>query len=70
MIDYAKILETHFNNFSWQLVGENYEGLEWYSNSPKPTKSELDALWDSTQSIVAVSLQSAAKLLLYLNLLH
>ena len=58
MIDYAKILEIHFNGETWQLVGEEYSGLEWNSNTQKPTKEELDALWESTQATVAAKEQS------------
>ncbi len=27
----------------WTLDGENYEGLTWLSDTPKPTKKELEA---------------------------
>ena len=49
MIDYTEILIRHFNA-QWTLNGDDYEGLTWLSDSPKPTKQELDALWPSVLS--------------------
>lgn len=53
MIDYTLILTTNYVGSSWTLNGDSYEGLTWLSDSPKPTKEELDALWESTQKIAA-----------------
>lgn len=53
MLDYSLILTTNYPNTQWILVGDAYEGLEWLSDSPKPTKAELDALWPSTQDAFA-----------------
>ena len=50
--DYTLILTTHFTGNEWTLNGDNYEGLVWLSNTPKPTQEELDALWDSTLEAV------------------
>jgi hypothetical protein len=46
MIDYATILFTKYVGSSWTLNGDNYEGLNWLSKTPKPTKATLDGLWD------------------------
>jgi Cu/Ag efflux pump CusA len=51
-IDYALILSTHFAINQWTLNGDDYDGLTWLSDSVKPTKEELDALWDSTLEAV------------------
>jgi len=48
MIDYVLILRTHFSGSEWNMNGDDYEGLEWLSDSPKPTKQQLDALWEET----------------------
>jgi hypothetical protein len=48
MINYSLILSTNFANKQWALNGNDYEGLEWHDNSPKPTKDELNALWQTT----------------------
>ena len=47
-IDYTKILTVKYPNEEWTLDGEDYAGLTWLSDSPKPTKATLDKLWDST----------------------
>lgn len=48
MIDYTLVLRVNFPDAEWTLNGEEYEGLTWLSSTDKPTKQELDALWDST----------------------
>ena len=47
MIDYTKILKTFYSDAIWTLNGDKYEGLNWLSDSPKPSKTELDSKWDS-----------------------
>ena len=49
--DYSLILSTHFQDAEWALNGEDYNGLTWLSNTPKPTQEELDVLWDSTLKV-------------------
>jgi hypothetical protein len=58
MIDYTLILSTHFADTEWTLNGDDYEGLTWLSDTPKPTKEELDNLWPST--VEAVEEKAAA----------
>lgn len=53
MIDYTLILTKKYAGSEWTLNGDDYEGLTWLSNTSKPTKEELDALWESTQAEVA-----------------
>jgi len=50
MIDYALILTTNYAGKQWTLEGDSYDGLTWYSDTPKPTQAELDALAQSTQA--------------------
>lgn len=45
MIDYSKILIAQYPGTSWSLNGDDYAGLEWFEDTPKPTQAELDALW-------------------------
>jgi hypothetical protein len=59
MIDYAQILSVNYAGSQWSLNGNSYDGLTWYSNTPKPTQAELDALWESTQAAVAAKEQAA-----------
>ena len=60
MLDYSLILSTNYPTAQWSLNGDSYDGLTWFSNTPKPTKAELDALWESTQATVAAQ-EKAAK---------
>lgn len=65
MIDYSLILVKNYAGKSWTLVGDSYDGLEWRSDTPKPTQAELDALWPATQNTVAkTACKSQAKSLL------
>ena len=45
MIDYVKILQTNYAGKEWSISENNYDTLEWFSNTPKPTQAELDAQW-------------------------
>lgn len=51
MINYSLILITKYPNIQWTLNGNEYEGLTWYGESPKPTKEELDSQWDEVVSL-------------------
>ena len=53
MIDYSSILITNYGNKQWSLSGNSYDGLTWLDSSPKPTKEELDSLWEFTQDTLA-----------------
>lgn len=45
MIDYVKILQTNYAGSEWSISGNDYSTLEWFSDTPKPTKAQLDAQW-------------------------
>jgi len=53
MPNYLDILATNYAGKQWTLTGDSYDGLTWLDSSPKPTQSELDSLWESTQTQVA-----------------
>ena len=53
MINYPLILSNNYVGKQWSMLGNSYNALEWLDTSPKPTQSELDALWTATQSFVA-----------------
>lgn len=53
MINYALILSVNYSNLQWSFNGNSYDGLVWYSDTPKPTQDDLDALWPSTQDQIA-----------------
>jgi hypothetical protein len=44
-MDIAAILTDKFYGKEWVLQGDDYVGLTWFSDSPKPTEAELEALW-------------------------
>jgi hypothetical protein len=47
MIDYATILTVKYAGKQWSLDGDNYSGLTWLDESPKPSKATLDNLWQT-----------------------
>ena len=46
----AMILQAKFPGAEWSLSGENYEGLNWMSDSKKPTEKQLEKLWPEVQA--------------------
>jgi len=61
MIDYTKILIIKYQDSEWTLNGDDYEGLTWLSDTPKPTKETLDGLWDKVQELIASKTQAKAQ---------
>lgn len=43
--DYAAVLNAKYSGTTWILDGDDYDGLTWLSDTPKPTQAELDAAW-------------------------
>jgi hypothetical protein len=52
-MDIAQILSRKYSGTEWALNGEDYTGLTWLSESTKPSKKELEALWPAVQYEVA-----------------
>jgi hypothetical protein len=48
-MDISVILTYKFPGAEWSLAGDEYAGLTWLSDSPKPTEAELEALWPAVQ---------------------
>lgn len=46
MIDYPLVLSMNYPGSEWSMADETYESLTWYSNTPKPTKEDLDSLFE------------------------
>ena len=57
MIDYTKILNVKYAGSQWTLNGDNYEGLTWLSDTPKPTKKQLDDSWESVKAQLEQDIQ-------------
>jgi hypothetical protein len=65
MINYSQVLAINYPSDNWSIENNDYNTLVWYSDTPKPTQAELDALWPSTEETQAKSLckQKAVALL-------
>ena len=63
MTDYAAVLTANYPDALWTLDGDNYDGLTWLSDTPKPTQAELDAAWPAVQQAQAdaVAAKQAAR---------
>ena len=53
MTDYATVLTRRYAGNQWTLNGDDYNGLIWLSDTPKPTKTKLDSLWAEVQQEIA-----------------
>jgi hypothetical protein len=45
MTNYIAVLEANYAGTEWSISGNDYNTLDWYSTSTKPTQAELDAQW-------------------------
>jgi len=59
-MDYSKILEYKYAGSEWTLNGDDYEGLTWLSDTPKPTKATLDGLWQEVQDLIKAEAEAKA----------
>jgi len=53
MTDYAAVLTRNYPGAEWSLNGDDYAGLVWHDESPKPTKAELDGAWPAVRDGLA-----------------
>lgn len=49
IMDIPVILQSIRPGASWTLNGDDYAGLDWLDDSPKPTLAELEAAWPDVQ---------------------
>jgi len=49
MTDYPAVLRAIRPGAQWTLNGDDYAGLTWLDDSPKPTKKTLDDAWPQVQ---------------------
>ena len=49
MTDYAAVLAAIRPGAAWTLDGDEYSGLTWLEDSPKPTKKTLDDAWPQVE---------------------
>ena len=57
-MDYAQILTRKYPDAEWTLNGDKYSGLTWLSETPKPKKAELDALWPEVEAEIVAEAQA------------
>lgn len=48
-MDISLILSKKFAGTEWSLNGNKYENLVWLSDTPKPSKQELEELWPGVE---------------------
>ena len=48
-MDIPLIIQKRFNGSKFYIDGEDYSGLTWLSDSPKPTEQELQDLWSKVK---------------------
>jgi hypothetical protein len=57
-MDIPMILSKKYTGQEWNLDGDSYEGLTWLSDTPKPTKKQLEDLWPTVQAELAAEAQA------------
>ena len=57
-MDIAMILTRRYEGSEWTLDGDNYTGLTWLSDTPKPSKKTLEGLWVEVQAEIAEERQA------------
>ena len=65
MTDYAAVLVANYAGSVWTLDGDDYSGLTWLSDTPKPTQAELDAAWPQVDYQNQVKAVETARRLAY-----
>ena len=60
MIDYTQILIRKYPDSYWTLNGDDYAGLTWVSDTPKPSKATLDGLWEEVQDLITAETEAKA----------
>lgn len=61
MIDYAVAISYLRPGEEWTLDGNEYAGLTWLSDTPKPTDAQLIAAWPDAQAAQEAAATTATK---------
>ena len=64
-IDYTAVLVANYPGALWTLDGDEYAGLTWLDETPKPSQAELDAAWPAVNYANQCAAVEAARLLAY-----
>ena len=57
-MDITQVLTKRFPDTEWTLNGDDYTGLTWLSDTPKPTLKTLEGLWADVQAEIAAEAQA------------
>ena len=57
-MDIPAILSRKYSGSQWILDGDDYAGLTWLSESPKPSEDDLLSLWPTVQAEIAAEAQA------------
>jgi len=57
-MDITQVLTKRFPGTEWTLNGDDYTGLTWLSDTPKPTKKTLEGLWADVQAEIQAEAQA------------
>ena len=57
-MDISAILSAKYLDKEWTLDGDDYAGLTWLSDTPKPSEEELSDLWPEVQAELAAKAQA------------
>lgn len=60
-MDISLILTRKYPDSEWYENGNDYSQLVWLSETPKPTKEELEALWPEVESEINKELVEKAR---------
>jgi hypothetical protein len=60
-MDITQILTLNYPEAQWTLDGDDYAGLTWLSDTPKPTKAALEKQWADVQYKTAVEKNDQAR---------
>jgi hypothetical protein len=61
MTDYSAVLSANYPGAQWSINANDYDTLEWYDDTPKPSQAELDAAWPAVQQAQAEALVDAQR---------
>lgn len=60
-MDISAILRHNYPDAQWLLSGNDYNGLEWLDDSPKPTKKTLEDAWPSVDLAIRIEAVKRAR---------
>ena len=57
-MDISAVLIRRYAGEEWTLNGDDYTGLTWLSDTPKPTLAEIEGHWVDVQAEIAAEAQA------------